>query len=223
MKLFVAIPVYRDMPAEFVISLMSLVQDLKPLVKFCHGDGLVCRSRNRLSTDFLETDCTHCLFMDCDGIFRTEDVTRLTSHDKAIVGGFVALKQEGSPRWACTFLRNLPPPDERGLQPLLHIGSGFLCIRRDVFERMVAVHGPEISYSDPYTGRLENNFWSPTVNQGCYLSEDYSFCERARSLGFGIYGDCRVLLRHVGTAIFPLVKNLSPNRGGLLPTDGETL
>jgi hypothetical protein len=37
-----------------------------------------------------------------------------------------------------------------------------------------------------------------------YLSEDWFFCERALRLGYEIFADTRVVLKHVGEAIYPL-------------------
>jgi terminase small subunit-like protein len=93
--------------------------------------------------------------------------------------------------------------------------------RRDVFEKMIATYGKEIAYRCHSTGRWEYNFSQPTVKQGYCLPEDCGWCDRARDCGFKMYGDRQVMLRHVGTAIFPLVTNLSANRGGLLSLEDE--
>src|SRR6266496_4175254 len=208
MKLFVAVPVYRDIPAEFAMSLVNLVADrrcpFEILVNFLVGDSYVSKARNRLTTSFLKSDCSHLLWIDCDLVFTTQDIARLVSHDKAIVGGMYCIKRPGYPHWLLDFLPDLPPRDERGLQPLQHIGAGFLLIRRDVFERMIATYGPEIAYTDPVTRELDYNLWQTTIHKGHFYGEDYTFCERARELGFQIFGDWNVILPHLGTASYPL-------------------
>src|SRR5438034_11837374 len=85
----------------------------------------------------------------------TQDIARLVSHDKAIVGGMYCIKRPGYPHWVLDFLPDFPPRDERGLQALCHLGTGFMLVRRDVFERMIAIFGPEIAYTDPVTGESD--------------------------------------------------------------------
>jgi hypothetical protein len=137
-------------------------------------------------------------------VFQTEHVGRLIAHDEAAVGAFVPWKSDGFPKWACDPSTGFPPPDARGLILLRRIGAGFLCIRRDVLERMVAAYGPEISYYDHVTERLEYDLWPLGIHKGIYTTEDFNFCDRARELGYSIYGDSCVVLRHLGPAIYPL-------------------
>jgi hypothetical protein len=153
-KLFLAVPVYRDMPAEFFMCQVKLMQANLPFEisgHFLQGQSLVSRARNWLTGDFLATDYTHCLWVDCDIIFTPQDVERLASHDEAIVGGFCPFKKDGELSLAAEFSPDFPPPDERGLLPMRYMGARFLFVRRDVFERMLAAYGDEISYPEPDT------------------------------------------------------------------------
>lgn len=210
-KLFVALPCYGEMPALFARCLCAFVQ--KPpaslQIKFAIGDSLVSRARNRLTADFLETDCSHLLFIDTDLIFSSEHIAHLLAHDEAIVGGFYPKKQDGRLQWVCNAHFDFPPPDSRDLQSLRYIGTGFLLVKREVFEKMTLDFGPEISYEADGTGRLEHDFWKVGVHIGAdggrrHLSEDWYFCQRALDLGYKVYGDTRVILKHLGTASFPL-------------------
>jgi hypothetical protein len=69
-RLFVAIPVYRDVPGEFVLSLLNFSRFFpgEREIRLMLGDSLISQARNRLTADFLASDCTHCLFVDCDVI-----------------------------------------------------------------------------------------------------------------------------------------------------------
>jgi hypothetical protein len=212
-KVFVAVPVYRELSVEFVTCWLKLVQDRDLPFElsgyFLQGESLIPRARNRLTADFLATDCTHLLFIDCDLIFRVEDVERLATHDEAIVSGFYPIKWDGKLLFAGRALNDLPPVGERGLLPLRYIGSGFLLVRRDVFEKMIAAYGDEISYRCYHTERPEHDFWRVGVYRqgqgqpGRYLSEDYYFCQRALDLGFKVYGDTQVILKHIGPIAYP--------------------
>jgi hypothetical protein len=213
-KLFLAVPVYRDMPAQFFMCWVDLVLAKLPFEifgKFLGGQSLVSRARNCITADFLASDYTHCLWIDSDIIFTPQDVERLASHDEAIVGGFYPIKKDGELTLAAGFFPDCPLlPDERGLLPMHYMGAGFLLVRRDVFERMIAAYGPEISYLDEEAGRPEHDFWRVGVYRGpdayatgCYLNEDLFFLQNALDLGFTVWGDTQVLLKHLGTIPYP--------------------
>lgn len=202
-------------------------------------DPSVERARNVLTANFLEaTDCTHLLFIDSDIAFMPQDVARITSHDEDVAGGIYPLKtMTRAVQWcgngaACggsatgqeattatgkqaneasqsglTSAATLVRPD--GLQEVACIGTGFLCVARRVFEKMIEADGEEISYQQdwpPY--RREFAFWRQTVREvggrRRFLTEDWNFCYRWRELGGKVFADTQVILRHAGRAIWPL-------------------
>lgn len=96
-----------------------------------------------------------------------------------------------------------------GLQEVGCIGTGFMCISRRAFEKIVRMDGAKIRYNQdwpPY--REEFAFWRQTireVNGKCrFLTEDWNFCYRYRELGGRIFADTQVILRHAGRAVWPL-------------------
>ncbi len=171
------------------------------------GDSLIPRARNRLTAAFLKTDCTHLLFIDSDQIFHPAQVARLLSHNVQVVAGFIPKKQERL-QWVCNNYEGATT-DENGLRPMRHMGSGFMLVRRDVFENMRLAF-PEIRYKpDESEDAAEWDFWSvgvKTMANGSrsYLSEDWYFCERCRELGIPVYGDTHVAIKHLGEVAFPL-------------------
>ena len=211
-KLFVAVPVYRELPVEFAQCWLELAhaRDLPFKVSgdFLQGRSLISRARNFLSAEFLGTDCTHCLWIDCDILFTLQDVERLASHDEAIVGGFYPFKTEGEFSPVAEFIPG-SLPDARGLLPVRYLGAGFLLVRRDVFERMITAYGPEICYPEP-PRQIHHDFWRNGVyrgpdaySTGHYLNEDLFFQQNATDLGFKVYGDTQVVLKHLGTIPYP--------------------
>lgn len=171
------------------------------------GDSLVSRARNTLTAKFLASDCTHLLFIDSDLIFSGEQVERLLSHNEDVAGGFYPKKKEGELEWVCNAKLDGSHVDARGLQEVRYMGTGFLLIKRGVFERMIGRFGEEIAYhpdNDP--SATEWDFWTVGVHRpsGRYLSEDWFFCQRALDLGYKVFGDTKVILKHVGQAIYPL-------------------
>lgn len=216
-KLFCAFPIYGKPDLCFVESVISelILKQPCPLeIKFVKGESLIPRGRDTLSALFLKSDCTHLLFCDSDQSFTSENVSRLLSHNLPLVGGFVPKKIEGPIQWAINALANPPPVDARGLQEVQYIGSGFLLVRRDVFEAMKEEYGDEIWYRNDETGEVEFDFWPVgpyTYPDGSrrYLSEDWYFCQRWADLGGKVYGDTGVIIKHTGEQTFPTREQLA--------------
>lgn len=235
MKLFVGLPVYGGYDAHFVPCLLRLVQDppVPLMIQPNPGDSLVSRARNRLVATFLKSDATHLLFLDTDLIFSPAQIGRLCRQAEApgteIVAGLYPKKQ-AELGWVC----NLLDPAEGGpgepcpltdLHRVKYAGTGCLLVAREVFEAMIKAF-PQIAYvpddqTDPEA--REWDFFSVGVyrngpaDPGRYLSEDWFFCQRARDLGYEIRVDTRVVLKHVGEAVYPL--DDSTFQGGETPTE----
>lgn len=217
-KLFIGLPIYSQVPAFFLQSLLAL-QARKPLltadgreikvhIQMSQGDG-VARSRNQLTADFIGGDFTHLLFIDCDLIFSAEHVIRIVSHNLPIVGGLYPKKQEGPIEWVLNSLANTKP-DEDGLHQVRYIGTGFMCIARRVIEKMIERFRLQIEFTADYgKRRQEYDLWPMGVytypdGSRRYLSEDWYFCQRWADLGGVIFADTRIIVKHVGPAIYPL-------------------
>jgi hypothetical protein len=212
-KVFIGIPIYKEVPSFFMQSLLALQHewpfDNRPAVEVCQGDG-VARSRNQLTAAFLRSDCTHLMFIDCDLVFNAAQVLRLIDHDLPVVGGLYPKKQDGKLEWVINTLPQQGAPEKTGLCAVKYVGTGFMCIKREVFEAMRDAY-PDSRYRADYGNReMEFDFWPMSVyrknqeDEGRYLSEDWYFCQRWLDMGGKIYADSKVLLRHVGTAIYPL-------------------
>ena len=209
-KLFIGLPIYAQVPTQFLQCLLAL-QACKPVdceIHICQGDG-VARSRNQLTASFLASDCTHLLFIDCDLVFTPEHVARILAHDVPIVGGLYPKKQEGPVEWVLNTALVETKPTPTKLQEVRYVGTGFMCIKREVITAMIARY-PEIEFTADYgTRRQEHDLWPMGVyvyHDGGrrYLSEDYFFCQRAIDMGLPVLADTGCVLSHVGTVIFPL-------------------
>lgn len=120
----------------------------------------VGRSRNMLTRKFLESDCTDLLFIDSDLVFSVEHVQRILAHDEEVVGGIYFKKNESCAEPCINSLKS-PIVKDNGLVQVAYIGSGFLRIKRSVFEEIIAKWGDEIAYSpDGHRDILEYNFWN---------------------------------------------------------------
>jgi hypothetical protein len=184
-KLFVATPMYGyNANGVYVKSLLNLQAKAHELgigieFSFVGNESLITRARNYLTELFLQSDCTHLLFIDSDIGFAAEDVITLLALDKDIIGGPYPRK---SINWknVHTAARKNPTmnPKElenfvgeyvfntldgttsfKVLEPLdvLEIGTGHMLIKRHVFEQMKAAY-PTLRYRHDYVNvpKLEN-------------------------------------------------------------------
>jgi hypothetical protein len=193
-------------------------------------DSLITRSRNSILSGFLETKgSTHLLFIDADIGFEAEHVHRMLRFDEDLVAGMYPVKnidwskvhasvagpvREEQLRESGLHFVGLPlsegEREERdGFVTGRYAGAGFLLIRRSCAERMAEAY-PETRYRftqtyPPPTGAgapLYNLFDCMVREDGTYLSEDYTFCERWRRLGGKVWLDTRGCLKHVGSYVY---------------------
>lgn len=183
----------------------------------CHGvphvavmfeDSLVDRGRDRAAAAMLENDFSHLLFLDADIEFKPEDVIRLLAADKDLIVGAYRKKNERN-EFAVSFLPDACEhleecPDTRAVK-IARAGTGFMLIKRCVFERMAEAM-PEIEYDDVSKGgdetRIMHAFFEHIVRNRRRWSEDYTFCERARSIGFDVWLDPYITLGHWGAHVW---------------------
>jgi hypothetical protein len=212
-KIFLALPIYGAVPAQFMQCMIRLSQAAKPpcqiKIRQLNGDSLVARARNTLTADFLASDCSHLMFVDSDLVFNVDQIGRLLKRDVPLIGGLYPKKQEGDLRWVMNALEGEPEEVGQGLVQVKYIGTGFMLISRSVFEKMITFFGDRIQYKEDSTGRIEHDFWSTGVYQfpdgtRRYLSEDWFFCQRWLDLGGAVWADTSVILQHIGQAVYPL-------------------
>lgn len=196
----------------------------------------VGRSRNMMTREFLESDCTDLLFIDSDLVFGVDHIKRILSHDEEVVGGMYFKKCQGKPEPCLNTIKN-PIVKSSGLNQVSYIGTGFLRIKRVVFEKIIERWGDEIAYCpDGTEDRLEYNFWNLATHtfddsiiqampdrveklmakykitkeraikavKTRWLSEDWWFCQRCNDLGFKVWADRRICLKHSGNILYPL-------------------
>jgi hypothetical protein len=84
------------------------------------------------------------------------------------------------------------------------LNGGFIMVQAKALLTMIDAY-PDLVYDVPKDNANINAdktwaLWTPMVyqdtNERLYLGEDWSFCERARAIGFDIWADLRVKLIH---------------------------
>lgn len=181
---------------------LHVLERLGHPVRRAWGFSDVSRGRCRLATDALAEGFEELLWIDSDTEFHPDSVRQLRSHNVPVVGAIYPVK--GQRRLAC---KALPETEEivfgegGGLVELQHLASGFLLTRSEVYHRMqkqfnlpVCVGGKHglVPYFQPMVVQ------EPVTGQHVYLSEGFSFCERARACGFKIMADTTIRLGHIG-------------------------
>lgn len=236
--LMIATPMYGGMcTGSFMVGVLQTINKLQSLgvqVYFVQmgNESLITRARNELTRIFLEhKELTHLMFIDADIGFEGDAVANLLAADKDIVCGIYPKKEvdwiavekavaDGKTTnlkdYSGAFVLNLDfdagdkgtNTDEKGCVEVRHGGTGFMLIKRSVFEKLAA----KVPTYRPSTVKdAEGNFIKPEVKEffatsiddtGCLLSEDYHFCALWRSNGGKVYANPFIKLEHVGTYIY---------------------
>ena len=180
-------------------TILAMQNNLNFTIDTLSNESNVNRARNSCAAKFLAGDATHLMFVDADIQFRAEDIVKLIAHDKEIVGGIYPQKTL-PPKMVVNTLDN--SRREGDLTEVGTMGTGFMMIKRGVFERMIEEGAQK--YTDAIgLSSVENDhqydFFNCTIDsQGRYLTEDWSFCRRWRQLGGTIWADTTIPLVHVG-------------------------
>ncbi len=170
------------------------------------NESLISRARNTLTAKFLNTEgSTHLMFIDADIGWEPWHLLALLNHDKDVVGGLYPMKSLPV-KWCVNGIPGAPEDDPSGLIEVTKTGTGFLLMKRHVFEKLNA-HPAVKPFTndiglDPALNVHMKTYFDTAVREGRYYSEDWTFCENWRDLGGQVFVDKRVLLRHVGTYTF---------------------
>lgn len=232
-SIMVATPMYGGMcTGTYVQGLLMTMQKMREVgvnVAWCQimNESLITRARNELARVFLESDHDYLMFIDADIGFDGEAIAQLMLADKDIACGIYPKKevnwdsvkraaqtnQADLQDYAGAFVFNMvdnghQETDETGCIEVRHGGTGFMLIKRGVFEHLMP-HVPTYrvaSFTDEngeYVKPLTHEFFATSIDaSGALLSEDYHFCELWREHGGKIHAHPFIRLTHTGTYVF---------------------
>ena len=230
-SIMIATPMYGGMCTgsyvQGLLMTMSKMREIGVNVAWCQitNESLITRARNELVRIFMESEHDYLMFIDADIGFEGDAIAQLMLGDRDIACGIYPKKevnwesvkraaQEGKPDLhdhAGAFVFNMvgtadQETDDDGFIEVRHGGTGFMLIKRGVFEHLKD-HVPTYrvsSFQDPKTGEyikpLTYEFFATSIDgSGALLSEDYHFCELFRAHGGHIHAHPFIRLTHTGT------------------------
>ena len=169
------------------------------------NESLISRARNTLTAKFLDMpEATHLFFVDADIGWEPWHLLVLLNRDVDVIGGLYPMKTMPI-KWVVNGFDGAEEGVD-GLQEVSKAGTGFLLMKKHVFEKMnghpaVKQYKNDIGL-DPKYDKYLKTYFDTAVRQNRYYSEDWTFCENWRDLGGRIWVDKRVLLRHSGSYVF---------------------
>jgi hypothetical protein len=231
-----AMSVFRFINLAASLGIQVSIQQLS-------NESLITRARNLLADHFLkETDGTHLMFIDADISFEPIDIIKLILRKKEIVGGAYPIKEinwetilknkdsinsiQGLMYSSSSYVVNIPQYSveksvllegkielDNGLLEVTGLGTGFVLIKREVFEKMQKYYDNDWFL---YKDKKVHLFFDTAIEEQTreYLSEDYFFTRRWLHLGEFTWIDPTVSLIHTGYYRF---------NGGPLALDTATL
>jgi hypothetical protein len=170
------------------------------------NESLISRARNTLTAKFLNNkESTHLMFIDADIGWEPWHLLVMLNAQKDVIGGLYPMKSLPV-KWCVNGFEGAEISEDGNLQEVSKTGTGFMLIKRDVFEKLNA-HPATKSFINDIGLPVELNpymktYFDTAVRENRYYSEDWTFCENWRDLGGKVWVDKRVLLKHTGTYVF---------------------
>lgn len=210
-RVHICLPCYGGMMTESTfLSFIKWSNTARQLginwtVETLSNESLISRGRNTLTAKFLQNkESTHLMFIDSDIGWEAWHLLVLLNRDVDVIGGLYPMKSMPI-KWCVNGFAGAEQTDD-GLQEVTKTGTGFMLIKRHVFEKLDAHPAVKPFVNDiglpaelnPYM----KTYFDTAVREGRYYSEDWTFCENWRDLGGKVWVDKRVLLKHTGTFTF---------------------
>ena len=228
--------------AVLTLQKALMAQGIHVTYSFMFNESLIPRARNALVHGFLnvqtEIQPTHLMFIDADIRFYAEHMIKMLQADLDIICGIYPKKEInwGLVRQAIaagvpddqlknhtgSFVVNLVGYSGEATvavdQPveIWNGGTGFMLIKREVFEKLADKVPSYINNVVDTNGGLKadpiKEYFSTSIEpeSGVLLSEDYHFCKLARTHGIKVYAAPWAQLSHMGSYLFEGQLTASP-------------
>jgi len=220
-KLFIATPAFgHQVTTNYANSLLKFVSTSHPrlavssAVHLQSGMALVTQARNNCVAYFLNSDCTHFLFIDADIGFEPDAIYRLIEKDVPLCLTPYPVKGYGANN-QLQFIVHFPDKDnvriqKDGFAEIVAGPTGFMMIKREVFEKLAEKYPERKTINKQLVGNkvetMEKGWYTffETAQdpENGYLGEDIAFCRLWTNIGGKIYADTQTPLTHFGSHAF---------------------
>lgn len=202
-KLFLATPCYDSPDASYTYAMARSREALREagfqtayflLRGNCHVDD----ARNVIVRHFRESDCDELVFLDADVTWEPQGIVQLARRDCDMVGGVYSFRGGGRENMPMRLL-NAEFPDKNGMLEMDGLPTGFLKIKRVVFDRLE----PHVPWYWDKTERTPQ-FFARSINPDDHQrwGGDIEFCRKWREIGGRLYADTEIRLGHVGKIVY---------------------
>ena len=144
MKLFIAVTTYEDKifsrcTESLLKNQINLLRAKHELITHFESDLYIDHGRNNCVKEFLETDCTDILFIDADLSFEDTAILKILKHEQDLVAGAYRVKHpnEVYPVVIDWGKNGNCLNEKTGLVSVISAPTGFMKIKRKVFENMI--------------------------------------------------------------------------------------
>jgi hypothetical protein len=175
------------------------------------GDQFIAKVRNKLVWQFMtdHPEADSIFFIDDDIGWPAQKVLEFIQRPEPILCGIYPKRQDDLD-WPCALWSENGELCERdGLVRLVSGPAGFMRIRREVFEVMLAQRGDggQVPWFNDMEKGGEVKTWPGLFTAGVgpdgwYWGEDYAFCRNAGACGFEIWADPDIHFTHRGPKVF---------------------
>lgn len=183
------------------------------------NESLLSRGRNHIAAEAIRGGWDKLMFIDADAKWTFTQFLQVVGQPHDFVAGACPLKvlpislnylpfqaDEHYYRDRIRSIDSLLKMREghgKSLIPIAYVGTAFMCLSRKVLLAM-AEASEEYMYPNPKTGHLHThwNIFATKPMHKKFMSEDWSACELARSLGFEVLLNTDVVISHVGNWVY---------------------
>ena len=228
-RIFVGTPVHSDVSIHYFKACLEFQKECFvrkiPIMFQVMKSSLVTQGRQLCVASFLQSDCTHLLFIDSDISFSYKSIERLIAYDKDISLIPYPIKSMDSDKLKARiksgseldpkilgnqYTLSIDDPKkinvENGFIEVERGPAGCMLIKRETFDKLIKEY-PEFTIEQhtlidgklvkrPHMYNFFDTYWNP--NDKTYTGEDFYFCKLAKHAGIKMYALIDEYISHHG-------------------------